>query len=457
MRLQFPVFNPVNFVKEAVKGLEYKLTNPQKTNLMLILTAIMVCGSLNLSTLSFTLLGKRSINALSHFFSYARLNVQKLMASAVNWAIRKMQISGASVRLAIDDTMKHHSRGAKKISRVYWLFDHVTQSYCNAACIVFVYLVINERIRFPVGWRVYRQGGKSKWKLAIEIIDDILEMDLKISVVLFDSWFCVKGFIKQLERRKLTFIGDMKSSNALEYRLPDQRTTVRLTLAKILKYGRSLFKKVCLGLKSSEDHPPDKVLYETYTKVGYVAAFGGRYQIVHSIDRRTKASKIFVCNNLSWEAQKILEEYSYRWMIEEFFGNAKGLCGLEKACVRSEQAGAITLFLVSFVDLLISIELWKGIHDDPGARLPKVSAVFATVTEENLRSFLSDPESNSCLEKVIAFWSECLREAKNGVRRIRKSLGIMENLSGVSSPTREERSFEQDLQRPSYSHLKQAI
>ena len=100
MRLQFPVFNPVNFVKEAVKGLEYKLTNPQKTNLMLILTAIMVCGSLNLSTLSFTLLGKRSINALSHFFSYARLNVQKLMASAVNWAIRKMQISGASVRLA---------------------------------------------------------------------------------------------------------------------------------------------------------------------------------------------------------------------------------------------------------------------------------------------------------------------------------------------------------------------
>ena len=144
-------------------------------------------------------------------------------------------------------------------------------------------------------------------------------------------------------------------------------------------------------------------------------------------------------------------------MIEEFFGNAKGLCGLEKACVRSEQAGAIMLFLVSFVDLLISIELWKGIHDDPGARLPKVSAVFATVTEENLRSFLSDPESNSCLEKVIAFWFECLREAKSGVRPIRKSLGIMENLSSLSSPTREERSFEQDLQRPSYSHLKQAI
>ncbi len=75
--------------------------------------------------------------------------------------------------------------------------------------------------------------------------------------------------------------GNLRSfgSNALEYRSPDQRTTVRLTLAKILKHGKSLFKKVCLRLKSGEDHPPDKVLYETYTKVGYVAAFRGRYQI----------------------------------------------------------------------------------------------------------------------------------------------------------------------------------
>ena len=457
MRLQFPVFNPLSFVKEAVRELEYKLTNPQMTNLMLILTAIMVCGSLNLSTLSFTLLGKRSINAISHFFSYTGLNVQKLMASAVTWAIRRMQLSGTSVRLAIDDTMKHHSRGAKKISQVYWLFDHVTQSYCNAACIVFVYLIINERIRFPVGWRVYRKGGQSKWKLAIEIIDDILEMDLKISVVLFDSWFCVNGFIKQLERRKLIFIGDLKSSNTLEYRLPDQKTTVRLTLSKILKCGKFLFKKVCLGLKSSQDDSPNKVLYETYTKVGYVAAFKGRYQIVHSIDRRTNASKTFICNNLSWEAQKILEEYSYRWMIEEFFGNAKGLCGLEKACVRSEQAGAITLFLVSFVDLLISIELWKGIHDGPRERLPKVSAVFAAISEENLRSFLSDFEPNSCLEKVMAFWLERLREAKNGVRRIRKSLEPMGLLGNSSSATHEETSFMQDLQGDSCSHLEQAI
>jgi len=389
---------------------------------MLILTAIVICKNLSLTKLNLTLLGTKSINTLSHFFSYAGLNAQKLMASTVAWAIRRMNLYGVSVRLAIDDTMKHHSRGARKISNVYWLFDHVTQSYCNASCVVFVYLIVNERIRFPVGWRVYQKGGKSKWQLAIDMIDDVLGMDLNISVVLFDSWFCVRGFIKQLERRKLTFIGDMKSSNVLEYRSPDGGSIIRLTITKLLKSGKFLFKKVFLGLKSGEDDRPKKILYETYSKVAYVAAFGEKYLIVHSIDLRTCASKTFVCNELSWEAQKVLEEYSYRWMIEEFFGNAKGLCGLERACIRSEQGGALALFLVSYVDLLVSVELWKSIHNHSQGNLPTVSAIFAAATEENLRSFLANPEVENKLEKVIAFWLESLQKAEKKVRRARRLL-----------------------------------
>ena len=423
MQLRFPTLKPLSFIKDSVENLEYKLTKPQMANLMLILTAVVICRSLCLTTLSQTLLGRRSINALSHFFSYTRLNVKKLMTSVIAWAIRRMRLSGVSIRLAVDDTMKHHSRGAKKISNVYWLFDHVTQTNCNASCVVFVYLVISERIRFPVGWRVYQRGGKSKWKLAIEIIDEVLDMDLKISVVLFDSWFSVRGFIKQLERRKLTFIGDMKSSNAVEYCLPNEdRTVVRLTMTELLKYARFLFKRVCLGLRSNEEERPEKILYETYSKVAYVAAFKGKYLLVHSIDRRTGASKTFVCNALSWEAQKVLEEYSYRWMIEEFFGNAKGLCGLEEACIRSEQGGAIALFLVSYVDLLISVELWKGVHDDSEGRSPTVSAIFAAASEENLRSFLSDSGDQASLDEVITFWLGALERARKKVRRGRKSL-----------------------------------
>jgi hypothetical protein len=273
---------------------------------------------------------------------------------------------------------------------------------------------------------VYKKGGKSKWRLAVELIDEALAMDLKIEVVLFDSWFCVRGFIKQLERRKLSFIGDMKSSNVLEYRHSETGTIIRLIIAKLLKYGKFLFKEVSLGLCSCEQEEPKRVLYETYSKVAYVAAFRQKCRIVHSIDLRTNASKTFVCNELSWEAQKILKEYSYRWMIEEFFGNAKGLCGLEKACVRSEQGGALALFLVSYVDLLISVELWKSILNHPKGSLPTVSAIFATVAEENLRTFIESPELEDHFEMIIAFWLENLEKAGKKVRRIRRSLVEME-------------------------------
>lgn len=363
------------------------------------------------------------------------------MASAVRWAIQRMNLAGMSVRLAIDDTMKHHSRGAKKISNVYWLFDHVTQANCNASCIVFVYLVINERIRFPIGWRVYKKNGPSKWKLAIEIIDDVLKLNLRISVVLFDSWFCVNGFIKQLERRKLIFIDDMKKSNVLEYRLPHAgNSTLRLTISELLKCGKFIFKKILLGLQSHNKEQPEKILYETYTTVAYISAFKGKYLIVYSVDRRTNASKTFVCNELSWEAQKVLGEYSYRWMIEEFFGNAKGLCNLEEACIRSEQGGALALFLVSYVDLLVSIELWKGVHDNSENRLPTVSAIFAAGSEENLRSFLAGMESENNLEKVIEFWLLSLKKVKKQDRRVRKSLVTMDSSNDCTSAFLEEQN-----------------
>src|SRR3984957_6567573 len=421
MRMHFPVLKPISWIKTAVENLDYKLTKPQRMNLMLILTAMVICGSLSLSKISAALLGGRSINTLSHFFSYVGLNALELMSSAVRFAMRPMNLFGISVRLAIDDTMKHHSKGVKTIANVFWLFDHVLQANCKASCIVFVYLIVNEHIRFPVGWRVYKQNGPSKWKLALEIIDDILKLDVKISVVLFDSWFCVNGFVKQLERRKLTFIGDMKSSNVLECRLPSSgNRTLRLTIGELLKFAKFVFKEVHLALNPGCGKPADKILYKTYSTVAYVSAFKGKYLIVHSIDERTGGSKTFVCNELSWEAQKILSEYSYRWMIEEFFGNAKGLCCLEEACIRSEQGGALALFLVSFVDLLISIELWKDVHNNSEGRLLTVSAIFAAGSEENLKSFLEAPEEH--FEQSIKFWLNTLQKSKKQYRRARKSL-----------------------------------
>jgi hypothetical protein len=424
MRLPFPVLAPLDFVKSAVEELQLgcKLSAPQIKNLILVLTAIIISGSMCLCTISLTLLNKISKSTLSHFFSYAGLKGELLMEAAVRWAVRTMNLSTMSVRLAVDDTMKHHSRGCKTIKGVYWLFDHVLQTYCNARCIVFVYLVVNECIRFPIGWRVYRQGGPAKWKLAIELIDKTLSYGLNISVVLFDSWFCVRGFIKELEQRKLRFIGDMKSSNTIECSVEDIDSTLSISLNQLFTYAKFKLKEVCMGLKSNDGERPSKVLYKTYTTVAYIKALKGKYLIVKSIDQRTQASKIFISNELSWEAQKVLEEYSYRWMIEEFFGNAKGLCGLEEACIRSEQGGALALFLVSFVDLLVSIQLWKSVQGNSEGRLPTVSAIYAAAAEDNLQHLQALADQPEAFHKMLEIWLKVVRKKKDQTRRVRRNL-----------------------------------
>lgn len=427
MPLPFPVLAPLSFVKDAVEQLDCKLNIRQVKNLILVVTAMIIGGSMCLSTISLTLLRKVSTSTLTHFFSYAGLSGELLMASAVRWAICVMNLTGVSVRLAVDDTMKHHSRGCRTIKGVYWLFDHVLQTYCNAKCIVFVYLVVSERVRFPIGWRVYRKGGPSKWKLAIQVIDEALDYGLNVSVVLFDSWFCVNGFVKQLEKRKLRFIGDIKCSNTVEYGMagnPGARLVLSLT--QLFKYATPILKEVCAGLRSNDNERPPKVLYKTYSTTAYVKAFKGKYLVIKSIDQRTQKSKLLISNELSWEAQKVLEEYSYRWMIEEFFGNAKGLCGFEEACIRSEQGGALALFLVSFVDLLVSIQLWKGVHDHSEGELPTVSAILASATEENLQHLLGLADQPDELKQMLEIWLDVVRKKKCKTRRVRRDLIVVE-------------------------------
>ena len=77
---------------------------------------------------------------------------------------------------------------------------------------------------------------------------------------------------------------------------------------------------------------------------------------------------------------------------------------------------------MSYVDLLVSIELWKGVHDNSEKRLPTVSAIFAAGSEENLRSFLAASESKENFEGIVQFWLLSLQKVKKQSRRTRKSL-----------------------------------
>ena len=424
--LKMPILKELSWVINGVNGLDAKLTKPQKTNLVRLLTAIILLSTTTLSSVATGWMDIISVNALSHFMSYSGISGETLMASAVRFVIRAMNLQGVAIKLVIDDTMEHHSRFCRCIANVYNLFDHALGTYCQAKCIVFAYVVVNERIRFPIGWKVYRQGGKKKWELALELVDQAIAYGFTIHVVLFDSWYCVENFIKALVKRKLIFISELKSNNVAEFAIEQgrgKRKRIKILISKMFEYGKHLCQDVHLGLKSNSEQKPERTLYKTQSMNVYVSALKMKLKVIKSVDIRKGCHKIFVTNELSWNTQKVLEEYSYRWMIEEFFRNAKQLFGFEEASIWSEQGGAIKLFLVSFADLLVSLQLWKSAQDGSHKRLPTVSAILAHAAEENLKALLetSDPGT---LQRIIDSWLRICRVEQKKERRERSFLGI---------------------------------
>jgi cell division protein ZapA (FtsZ GTPase activity inhibitor) len=431
--IKAPVTKPIRFVVEAVSGWEIKLTVPQTANLTLLLSSLILLGTLNLTGIATGWLCTFTVNRLHHFFKFANLSITAIMAAAIQWALSFMSMGQVSCRLIIDDTMQHHSKGCKTISGVYWLFDHVIGACTNAKCIVFAYVVFNECVRFPVGWRIYKKGSKKKWQMAIELVDEAIASGIHVHVVLFDSWYCVSGMLQGLIERDLTFISDLTQDHSVEFRDPDGKP-LTLSVGQTFKYCKHMTEANALGLVSEVGCRPDKTLYKTWCMNLFISAFGCKLRCLKSIDQRTNGQKILVTNALSWEASKILTEYSFRWMIEEFFKNAKGLYGFEKAYMRSEQAGALALLLVSLVDLLLSIQLWKSVHGNSEGQLLTVSAIIATAELENLQNFIASLEQDETkFREILAKWSEILERDQKRKRRIRKVLAPTDMSSNDAS------------------------
>lgn len=421
--IQAPVIKPLSFVSEAVYSIDYKLTKTQQATLTILLTSVFLLGSLTLTTIATGWLMSFTVNRLSHFLKYSPLSATGVLIATIRWGLAYMGMQHATCKLVIDDTMEHHSKGCKTIANVYWLFDHVIGGCINARCIVFAYIVINECVRFPIGWRIYKRKGKNKWQLALELVDEAVDIGLSIDVVMFDSWFCVSGMINGLIKRKLLFIADLKSNHSAEFMVQDTSRSIKLNVNDVFKYAAHLGKSANLGLVNQEGGVSTQVLYETITMTLFIPSFNRKLRCVRSIDKRTSSEKILITNALCWEAAKIISSYSQRWLIEEFFKNVKGFFGFEKACIRSEQAGALTLMLVSFADLLLSIQLWKNIHENPQNKLLTVSAIIAKAESENINNLLDVfDEDSEKFRKIISTWLQMLEKRQYKERKARKNL-----------------------------------
>ena len=107
--------------------------------------------------------------------------------------------------------------------------------------------------------------------------------------------------------------------------------------------------------------------------------FAARYRVVESIDPTKQTTKYVLTDQLTWEAGKILNTYNNRWVIEEFFRNAKQLTDMEGVTIRSEQGVATALCLVSWIDFLLHFENYK---QSTAGILPKESLTIPSIVRQ---------------------------------------------------------------------------
>jgi hypothetical protein len=348
----------------------------------------------------------------------------------------------------IDDTMQHHTNYCKWIHGVFVLFDHTLKTNLKAICIVVLYYSDGESIKFPIKHEIYYkdtdnmpwQEGKqyvciSKYDLAVKMLEWAIKHRFPRCIVLADSWFGIGPFIKELKRLKLSYVVEIKNTYTVRMPCKAPKLTPKGKLSKNqydLITLPTVFKNIltstpCGFAANKNEDREEKVMYHTKVITCRLNSIVGKHRIVQSIDPTNHTTKYFLTDQLAWEATKIISVYSHRWVIVEFFRNAKQLSDMEGATIRSEQGVTLALYLVSWIDSLFHFENYKRCT---AGELSKESLTISSIVRqaqyENLEAFIERVKDD---EDFVTKWCEVEKKHISRKRKPRKELIIIEDSS----------------------------
>ena len=279
-----------------------------------------------------------------------------------------------------------------------------------------------------------RHPHKKKYSLAVEMIEwATVKMGFPKCTVIADSWYGIGPFVKELKRLGLGYVLEVRSNYNVKVvcRIPKLTPTGKKAknqydLIGLPDYFKSIptFKR-CGFAANPEAGKKEKVLYQTKVDTVRLNSIPGRHRVVESYDPFAKTRKYLLTDQLTWEASKILTVYTFRWVIEEFFRNAKQLTDMEGATVRSEQGVTLTLCLVSWIDFLLHLENHKrGIAEKLSKGSLTIPSIVRQFQHENTEAVIKKIQTEDDFARK---WLEA--EEKNIVRKRkpRKDLEMLEN------------------------------
>lgn len=225
-----------------------------------------------------------SHDCLSRILKNKKLEWQTLLSGLVS------RISGKLQRgyLVIDDTVIDKSF-AKLIENLSWIYSSKENRVVLGLNLV-VLAWSNGVITLPLGVKIWKKGGKSKYDLAGELLWYAKKvLQIKPQYVVFDSWYASEKILSQLASYRWTFCCQLKRNRKLN--------------------GEPL--------RRLHSHP---YWIERGTLTG-----GARVLVVRH------GKKYFATNALALSKQETLARYKTRWVIETMFRLLHAELGLE-AC-----------------------------------------------------------------------------------------------------------------------------
>ncbi|MBM3301003.1 MAG: transposase [Deltaproteobacteria bacterium] len=427
-----PCVDLLRLVREGFEFLRGVVTDLQLNNLMMIATTVILYSRFSLSEVSRSWLKRRTVNAFSHCLKAARFNLREAMNSYARMLHQSYELEGG--RFIIDDTMEHHSALCKFIHGVSRHWDHVFRTNVSAKSLVFLYYSEGGLIKFPIGWRIYFRGGKkTKNDLALELIREGIERGFPCGVVLADSWYCVEPFVRQLRWMGLKYVLEIKTNATVRQPMHKGEENRRgrkrrkwYRKVSIVEYMGKVDRVRGIGFVGDlATGRQEKVLYQIKEKSCRIHALAGLHKVVYSVDPKKGTEKYLITNELSWEGVKLVKEYFHRWVIEEFFRNAKQQLNMEGACVRSKQGVAITLFLLTCVDSLFHREIARRVSVSSQSEPITVQSIVRLAELENAENFvrlIKGPQG----EEFLRRWIEQLKAEAIRPRKVKSAVGYLD-------------------------------
>jgi hypothetical protein len=446
--MKIPCVKRLAWVVTGLVFVQPALTAIQFDNMTLVATALILGSGFNLSAISRMWLKERCVSTLSYFFSDAKIDPAELHTRYAKHALTVYNI--VCGYFIIDDTLNHHTRLCQWIHGVCVLFDHVLHTNLKAVCIVVLYYSDGVLIKFPIRFRIYyKETGKrmpwqrrksleytKKYLLAVEMVEWALDLGFPGSLVLADAWYGIGPFVKELKRLKLSYVLEIRAS----YTVKTPCTTPKLTpTGRLAKhqideiklpefFGAISTVTRCGFSRDLETGNERYVLYHLKIATVRLKAIPGKHRLVESLDPTTQSTKYLLTNELTWEATKIVSAYSCRWVIEEFFRNAKQLTDMEGAMLRSEQGVTLTLCLVFWLDFLLHRENYAQCT---AGKLSQESLTIPSIVRQaqyaNLEAFVEKIQQD---EEFVKRWCEVEKTYLNRTRKPRKELIALEISDG---------------------------